>query len=171
MRPLDLDFLRTGRAPGWAGWLLAVAALAFAADVALGWRALYFRIQVMEVSLARAPSSSSQNETGATAPDADEIAFARETVRQLATPWDRLFAALEAAQTERVALLAIEPDAAAGTVTVRAEARDYLAALTYVAGLSAQGSLKRVHLARHELARGGPRPVAFAVQASWRETR
>lgn len=146
------------------------AALAFAADLAWTWRALdrkLTRLQAvasaMPVSVARTPMRE---------PADGELAFARDTLRRLSTPWDRLFGALQAAQGERVALLAIEPDAEAGTVAISAEARDYYAALTYVANLAEQKSLTRVHLARHELARAGARfPVAFTVSAAWREAR
>jgi hypothetical protein len=103
---------------------------------------------------------------------AEEYAFARDTVRRLSTPWTTLFQALEAAQTERIALLAIEPDVENRTLSVSGEAKDYLGTLTYVANLADQKTLARVHLARHEVRRGPQqRPVAFTVSAAWKEER
>lgn len=101
---------------------------------------------------------------------AEEIAFARETVSRLSTPWQSLFGAVEAGHTDSVALLSIEPDADARTVTITGEAKDYLAALSYMASLAQQQALRRVHLVRHETLRGGSRrPLAFTISAGWEE--
>lgn len=169
MPPLQLDFLGRRR-PLWAGLVLLATGLAFAGEVGLSYRHLHSDVTQMEARLVAAPAPSATS-AGLRAPEAGEIAFARETVRRLSTPWEKLFAALEWAHSERVVLLSIEPDAEAGTVSIAGEARDYLAALTYVANLAEQGTLNRVHLARHELTRSGPRRVAFTVSASWREAR
>jgi Tfp pilus assembly protein PilN len=97
-----------------------------------------------------------------------ERAFARQTIKRLSMPWDELFDALEASGNGSIALLAIEPDAEARTVSLSGEAKDYLSALTYVANLGEQKTLTRVHLVRHELRQSGAvRPVAFVVSASW----
>lgn len=172
MQRLELDFRRSRRAPGWASYALLAVALAFAADLALSYRSLAAQVASLEARLLAAPARVPGAATSSRRPDADEYAFARDTVRRLSTPWESLFSTLEGAQNDRVALLAIEPDAEAGTVSISGEARDYLAALTYVANLAEQKTLSRVHLVRHELARGGgTRPVAFTVSASWRENR
>ena len=102
---------------------------------------------------------------------AEEVAFARDTVRRLATPWERLFGALEAAQMDGVALLSVEPDAEGRTVNVTGEAKDYLATLTYVGHLNEEPALKRVHLVRHEARDGSERPVLFTVSAAWKHVR
>ena len=56
----------------------------------------------------------------------EEIAAARETMQRLSTPWDKLFGALETAAIDDVALLGIEPDPKAGTVTITGDGKDYL---------------------------------------------
>jgi hypothetical protein len=98
---------------------------------------------------------------------AEEQAAARSTIRRLSMPWDELFQALEASKTDQVALLAIEPDSEARTVSLSGEAKDYLAALSYVANLGEQKTLAKVHLMRHEARQDGTGPVAFVVTASW----
>lgn len=168
MPPLQLDFLRRRR-PLWAGLVLLAAGLAFAGDVALSYRHLRAEAGQLERRLAAAPTAPAS--PAGRAPDAAEVTFARETVRRLSTPWETLFAALEGAHSDHVVLLSIEPDAEAGTVGITGEARDYLAALTYVANLAEQGTLQRVHLARHETMRAGPHRIAFTVSAAWREGR
>jgi hypothetical protein len=165
VRALELDFVEGRRTPGKASWLLLTVALAFAADLAYACYSLRGDVVRMEAQLAKRPSVRG---TADRAPDEGEILFARETIRRIATPWDRLFAALELARNERVSLLAIEPDAEARRVALSAEATDYLAALTYVANLEHASALKEVRLVRHETPPGAAR-LAFTVSAQWRE--
>ena len=81
-------------------------------------------------------------------------------------PWGNLFGALEAASSDQVALLGIEPDPKAGKVLISGDSKDYLAALTYVLNLAAPTALSGVQLVRHEIKPNDPqRPVAFAVSA------
>ena len=175
MRRLELDFLRSGSRPGWAAWTLLAVALAFALDLGRSWHALNQEIAMKEAQLAARAGDSRRSDVirvSLQPPREGELAAARDTLRRLSIPWDALFAALEAAQTERAWLLSIEPDVGNGTVTLTGEARDYLAALSYVANLEQQKLLSRVHLAKHETRQNDPqRPLAFVVQASWRERR
>jgi len=157
MRRLELDFRRSGRRAGRAAWILLAAALAFAADLAWSWHSLTGQIAQQE-SLARGSTRLAPGRLAAPRHDQGlhaaaarrRTAAARDTLRRLSVPWDALFGALEAAQSERAWLLSIEPDVQNGTVTLTGEARDYLAALSYVANLESQKALSRVHLAKHE---------------------
>ena len=100
---------------------------------------------------------------------AEELKTARDTARRIALPWNSLFHALETAKSDSVALLAIEPDAESRTVVLAAEAKDYSAVLAYVAALSQQKEMDRVHLSHHEVKTGSsPRPITFTVSASWK---
>ena len=97
-----------------------------------------------------------------------EVAAVRETVQRLSLPWDELFAALEAAASDTITLAAIEPDTGKGTVTISADGKDYLAALSYVSNLSRSERLDRVQLVRHEQkANSAGSSVSFAVSAAW----
>lgn len=180
MRRLELDFLRSGRQPGWAAWTLLAVALAFALDLGWSWYTLKDEIARKEARLAAHAGPARQTDlfkvsSRKFAPQPvreGELAAARDTLHRLSVPWDALFGALEAAQTERASLISIEPDAGSGTVTLTGEAKDYLAALSYVANLEQQKALSRVHLARHEIRNNDPqRPVTFTISAAWRESR
>jgi hypothetical protein len=172
MRTLQLDYRRR-RGPRLAAYVLAAFAVAFAADGAVHYRALERDLALKEARLAGRMHLRKQNPAPSISRpvNPEEYAFARDTVRRLGTPWEALFQALEASQIDRVALLSIEPDVENRAVSISGEARDYLAVLTYVAQLGDQGALSRVHLVRHENRRGGPRPLAFTVSASWKEDR
>jgi len=171
MRPLQLDYLNSARRSRIAVWLLAAVAIGFAADTAWRYRNLLDDITKRELQLATANAFRPHVLNAAASPaiSADELAVARETARKISLPWNTLFQALEAAKSERVALLAIEPDAESRVVILSAEARDYPSALAYVATLAQQKGIDRVHLSRHESRQAGSaRPVAFTVSAAWK---
>jgi hypothetical protein len=164
MQALKLDFCRTPRTPRWVSPLLLAIALAFVGDVGVSLFKTNFQIKKNEAALARLDPKALKPAKKASA---DEIAAARETMQRLATPWDKLFGALESAASEQVALLSIQPDPKAGTVLISGDSKDYLAALTYVLNLSQAESLSRVHLARHETRPDATRTVGFSVSAAW----
>ena len=162
LHKLELDFVR--RAPGnpWAGRLLLAVAFAFSADVGLSYVKLGRQVAEAE---ARIALRGDERRYARISPE--EVAAARESVDRLTLPWNNLFGALEAAASDQVALLAIEPDAKAGTVMITGDSKNYLAALTYVLNLSHSDALSSVQLVRHE-AKGDA--VGFAVSATWRKS-
>jgi hypothetical protein len=169
MRALDLDHLNERSRAPWVRYALAAAALAFGIDQALHFQSTRDRVAGLEARLASAKAAPAAMLPARTI-GAEEIALARDTVGRLSMPWERLFHALESAHSEHIALLSIEPDAEARTVTINGEAKDYLAALTYLAGLAEQPALRRVHLVRHEAQRqASPRPLSFTISAAWKE--
>lgn len=163
MHRLDIDFCRRRSSP-WAARVLLALAAAFALDVAVSYQQLKAAVAHKQALIANAVPA------GRHKADPEELAAARDTLQRLATPWGSLFGALEQASSEEVALLAIEPDPRAGTVTISGDGKDYLAALTYVLNLGRAESLSRVQLVRHE-AKGPQGSVAFAVSAAWKEAR
>ncbi len=165
MQAVKLDFCRRRAAPRWVAPLLLAVALAFTGDVAISFLKAVKNIRKSETALA-AMSPHTYGAPRKVAPE--EIAAAKETMQRLSTPWEKLFAALESAASEQVALLSIEPDAKAGTVRISGDSKDYLAALTYVLNLSRADSLSHVQLARHEVKQNDPnKTVGFSVSASW----
>lgn len=168
MRRLQLDFVAGGARAAWAGRVLFAVALAVCVDTALSFWDTATALEENRAKLALAAPRAAP----ARALAADEVAAVRDTVNRLGMPWDKLFGALEAAASEKVALVGIEPDPKAGTVTIVGASRDYLAALSYVVNLDRSGALSRVQLVRHEMAGKDPqRPLSFTVSASWSEAK
>jgi hypothetical protein len=162
---LDVDFRRGARSSPWAGRVLMLVAAAVALDAGLAYRDAREVIDRNKAALARA-----QPDLAAPKASSEELSAARETVGRLSMPWGSLFGALESAASDQVALLAVEPDPAAGTVTISGEGKDYLAALTYVLNLSRSDALSGVQLVRHEMKPDDPqRPVAFTISATWKD--
>jgi Fimbrial assembly protein (PilN) len=167
MQRIELDFIRRGPRSPWAGRVLLAVALGMTLDMALSYAQLERAMNANEAIVARA-----QPRKHTSAPSAEEAALARDTVARLALPWAKLFAALEAAGNDQVALLAIEPDTKTGTVKISGDSKDYLAALTYVLNLSQADALSHVQLVRHEVKQNDPQhPVAFSVSAAWNEVK
>jgi hypothetical protein len=174
MQRIELDFRRTRRAAPWAGWVLLALAAFFIADISHTYLAARQALASAETRLAkvdRAPDGArpGKRARGATP---EEITAARDTYQRLATPWEQLFGALESAATERVTLVAVEPDARSGTVKISGEGKDYPAVLDYVVKLRATPTLAGAHLVKHEARQDGPQPsIAFSVAAAWGEAK
>ena len=168
MQRIELDFVRRAPRSRWAGRVLLAVALGLAGDMAYSYVSLIRAMKQNESIIARA-----QPKRPVAAPaSAEEVALARDTVERLALPWPKLFAALEAAASDQVALLAIEPDTKSGTVKISGDSKDYLAALAYVLNLSQAEALSHVQLVRHEVKQNDPqRPVSFSISAAWNEVK
>jgi Tfp pilus assembly protein PilN len=161
MQAIHLNFGDARRGAPWLGRVLLGLAAAVCADAGLTYKNLHDPLKQNEAQVAR------RSPAGAPATP-QEVAAVRETVQRLALPWDALFTALESAASDKVALTLIEPDTAKGTVTISADGKDYLAALSYVSNLSHSGGLERVQLVRHEqTAKDANGAVSFAVSAAW----
>jgi hypothetical protein len=176
LRPLDLEFGPRTRRASLAGLVLLLVAVAFVADLGVSYQGLRHSVAQKEERIARMdrPRDVRARPRGAPAhASPEEIAFARETIGRLSTPWDRLFRALEAGASDKVSVLAIEPDPRSGTVLISADGADYLAALSYVAELSRSSALSHVHLVKHELRPDNPpqRALSFSVSATWSSGR
>lgn len=158
---LEIDFVRRRRSAPWAGRLALALAVAVAADLGHSYATLRRSMGEAETRLAQLPA---QARGAAQKASPEEIAAARETLERLAMPWQELLAALEAAASKDVALLAIEPDPGSGTVRISGDGKDYPAALAYVASLGRVEALSRVELVRHEAKKNA---VGFTVSARW----
>jgi HAMP domain-containing protein len=175
MRParIELDYVQTRRRPARASWVLLAAALAFAGEAGFSFVEVRSKVAAKLERMAHLADSLPARDPNAgpvRQPPLEEFAAARDTIVRLSMPWSNIFRALEGARSEDVALLSIEPDAASGAVGITGEAKSYPAALTYVAWLSHEKTLKDVRLAKHEVRQGDPRrPVAFTISAHWRD--
>lgn len=176
MRRVVLDFLHAPPAIfRWSSVVLLALAVLFLGDLARSYLVLDKLILEKEARLARErPNGSTEHRTQLTsqAPSAEELRAAQDTGRRLSRSWDNLFRTLEFAQNDNVALLTIEPDPEGGSIALTGEAKDYLAALSYVATLSASGTLHSVRLLRHDTKQTDPqRPLLITVTARWAESR
>ena len=165
MKALDLDFARPRT---WsAGWVLLGLALFAVSDAGLSYRRLGDEAAAAQARLARHGVRALDVARGG--PPADgALRHADRVARSLLLPWDSLFSTLEQATDDRVALLALQPDARKGEISISGEAKNYDAVLAFVTRLDSRKTLRDVHLVRHEVREDDPQhPMSFGIVASW----
>ncbi len=173
--PLQIDFAhpaRRGAAP-LARAMVLLGSLALT-GVALIWAdALQQRRALSQVQVRLERQQTLRTAPAARAGPTDPQQLARErwvleATRGLNTPWVDLLGALEAAPTQAVALLSVEPSAARRSVRLTAEGRDAKAMLAYLGALQRDTRLAQVVLIAHQVQLQSPgTPVRFQIQAQW----
>ncbi|MCW5620289.1 MAG: hypothetical protein KIS79_04190 [Burkholderiales bacterium] len=102
----------------------------------------------------------------------EQIRKANEVLAQINVPWSGLFASIEAAQDEDVALLAVQPDVRTRSVAISGQARDMTSVLAYMTRLEHDARLREVILANHAVkVQEAGQPVEFTLAARWVESR
>ncbi len=168
-RTLRLDFAaRTGRSPV-AGAVLLVAGIAAAAAVGLAFDRKLGERERLEAAL----QSVSRPRRAAPTPEIQKrVAEASVVERELAVPWTRLLAELEAASRDvggKVALLDVEPDPGKRIVRITAEVKTLDDALDYLERLQESSVLRYPMLESHEVRKGDlDRALRIRVSAEWR---
>lgn len=175
MRALRLDYRAHDGLRTLSGFLMLFMALILA-----GTMAWYFNTLRQETSRVESLVGGIETRTHGqmTASDvsrmepeklAEVVKFSNHVIHQLNLPWDKLFAQLEEAKGENVALLGVEPDVNSPVIKVVGEARDYAEMLQYVRSLSEQqGVLQSVYLDDHKMDDQNPdKPIRFTLEAAW----
>lgn len=170
MRAASLDLARDrDRVPLWQWLVLAIGALSVF-FVALQFVQLRKATGALEQRLAEVQQHRLAPARAPT-PDAAtlrDIEAANRIAARLTLAWEALFHEIEAAQTNDVALLAIQPNVARHSVQLDGEARNADATLEYIAALEAQPALANVSLLSHEIRQDdAEKPVRFSIQARW----
>jgi Tfp pilus assembly protein PilN len=174
MRALHLDFLELDAPRTRLG--IALLAAGVLAVALLGWRHQTLAAELQSLDsrladvkqLARREMPRVRGSAGDPKIVAQEVSRANAVLASLTLPWDALFGELEAAATQHVALLAIQPDGGGKQVRIGGEARRFEDLLAYIARLEGTAGFANVFLAAHELKTGGKeRGVTFSLIADW----
>lgn len=174
MRALALDFRPRLRAGVWIGSCILVLGLIAAGSAILRFQWLEQRREGLEASMREKARAQPGARAAAAAPASIEEAKRRSNarravVRALGRPWDELFADIESATHEQIALLALEPDVRRAEVRLAGEARNAEALADYVAALERTPALSAVNLTQHEMvAEGGESVLRFMLVGAWR---
>ncbi len=153
---------------GTAGWVLLAVAILSAAGLVVLDIAVSQQIadaQAHIESARRGAGLATQSRRTVSKETADEVAAVNRAARRLAIPWPSLFQALEAATSERIVILALQPNALQREVRVLGEADDFAAITEFLAALGSQQPLQRARLTSHEIRAGGQ--VQFDIIAEW----
>ena len=167
-RPVRLDFVAAVHRAPVAGAALCAAGLL--AALALG--VAFTRELAERTRLEAALVSAAQPRRSAPGPAAQKAAAEAATVeRELAVPWTRLLAELEAASHDSektISLLSVEPDAAKQLVRITAEVRALPDALAYLRRLQRSPVLKNPMLESHERRKDDRQhPLRVKLSAEW----
>lgn len=176
MPALRLDFCQPARPRPWPGIALLALGLAAAGYQVADYLRITAATQEWEARAAqlehaqRRPHGGYRKialNPGETLALQREVRQANQVLAQLAWPWEALFRGVEAAGSEQVALLAIEPNLEKRTLLIRGEARDLHGLLAYLRRLERQPLFTRLALQSHQIqVLDRDRPVRFAAQAT-----
>lgn len=118
--------------------------------------------------------STQRLHTGGPVPSemAAQVEQANAAYALILTPWEEIFAALEAARGKvsgDIALLSIKADAAKRELIITGEAKDFTALSAFTSALSATPAFQNITLANDKLSAGNPPiVVAFDLRLTWR---
>jgi Tfp pilus assembly protein PilN len=170
---MHLDFRRPRRAAAGLGWLLLGAGLLLLGGM-LAWHGLVLDpgLRAAEGRWRELQAALAARQPASVRGDEQQLAVhwqrGARVARELAAPWEPLFAVLEAAADRPVALLSIEPDATRGELVLTGEARDHEALLDYYRYLQGAAVLSAVVLQTHQVnQQDRQKPVRFRVSARW----
>ena len=167
-RRIRLDFVTPARGTPRVGAALCAAGVAAALAVGLAFDVKLSERNRLDAALGVISQPRAVPSAAATRA-AEEIATVE---RELTVPWSPLLAELESAShdsADKIAVLAVEPDAAKRVVKVTAEARTLSDALGYLERLQKSAVLRYPMLESHERRKDDPQhPIRVKLAAEWR---
>jgi Tfp pilus assembly protein PilN len=171
---LSLEFAPDARRVSRVGVAMLVVCAVVLAGSGLRFAQLLGSNSRLENTLAAldARRSAGAENTKRSAPS-DPAALARaravrRVAQNLTTPWSDMLESLEAAPSQSVALLSVEPSVAKRSVRITAEARNPQDMLDYLSALQQDARLSSVLLTSHQIQDRVPgAPVRFQIQANW----
>jgi hypothetical protein len=162
-----IDFARRRRWPplGVALAVLGTALVAWQAWLAVDQAEVVARHRAGLAALQR---SASQPRQAMSAEDAKRHNQIAAVARYLATPWGPLLELFESHASTQIAIVRLEPDAAASTVELTARAANTAAMSAYLIKLERDPRLSGVMLHHHEvLQEGSGTVIEFSIGAGW----
>lgn len=160
--------LARSRARGMA-WCMLLVLLAIA-----GWA--WWRSDLERQHIERLGSMMDAQRTARVinAPSSQKPKLSPESTRQLQVavlklnmPWSDIFNAIEGHDMEEVAIVSMEPDASAGTVSMVVEARSLKTLLAYARALSQDPAIDSARLSHHETSMQDPNlPVRLSLRVT-----
>lgn len=166
---LEIDYIAPPRQPRAIGFAVLVVALLVAGMLVEHYREV--KLDLARIEAQQGLLGNEKRAVRATPRERldEEVKAAEAVLRQLALPWNTIIETIEAATTEDVALLRMQPDAQQRQLRLAAEARNPEAMLEYLRRLAAAKTLAEVHVASHQVQMEDPqRPIQFTVQAQLR---
>jgi hypothetical protein len=169
---LAADFLRPQRplflAPPWQRGLVFLVLLA--ALGALLWQARQQDESLQQLTTDAAAWQDKLALLKAPAPSRPALRSQVDVQvqRQLDTPWDGIFAAVERQRSDDIALLGLSADQASREVVLKGEARHLAGLRAFISGLQQEPVLLRVQPSGHKALDSLAGGLAFELRLQWR---
>jgi hypothetical protein len=167
--PIRLDFVAPVHRAPFAGAALCLVGLAAATALGLAFERKLEERARLDAALG---ATAKPRQSAPTPESLKSAAEAAAIERELAIPWTRLLAELEAASHDSassVSLLLVEPDPAKQVVRITAEVRALPDALAYLKRLQKSEVLRFPMLESHERRKDDPQhPLRIKLSAEWR---
>jgi len=166
LRRLELDYVAAPRGPRALGLVVLAIALVAAGFLVERYREARLELERIEATQRLLGTERLAARATPRARLEDEARSVEAVLRQLALPWGTIIETVEAATTNDVAILQLQPDAPQRQLRLGAEARTQQAMLDYLRRLGASEALAEVHVVSHQVQTEDPnRPIQFTVQA------
>ncbi len=173
MLRLSLDYQKSRSSAAIIGAALLLAGIATATFMTLQFRSVELALATAEENTGRLEQQVKRgkniSQPTKSTPELQQKALLANTIlMQLAFPWGELFKTLESSNTDKIALLAIQPDMGKHSVKINGEAKDFTALLDYIQQLEQDKLMTNIVLLNHEINQQTPeKPVRFALTANW----
>lgn len=175
MKRIDLNFAieqrQTGRRQNALGIVVLLLSIGLSGWLLWKQHATSVEKDLLETKVEQLRRTSIKaTHGGEVIPDvlAQEIRFANDALSQVPMPWEELFKALESAKDDRIALIALQPNAQKREIRISGEAQDFDALILYRDKLAAERVLSNIQLMTHQIVAHPTRqPVKFDLIASW----
>lgn len=175
MRAMELDFIKKRRGTNLAGVLLLVLGLTSAGSAIFGYMHLGQQITASEGAsdklrrLAVRNSERTRLTPEMTLQNQKSMEQAINISKQLAMPWDQLFAALEANKGDHIAILTMQPDPGKQILRITGEAKNFDELLAFVSRLEHTSIFTDTVLSNHEIREQDPdKPIRFGLVSTWK---
>lgn len=172
MKALDFEFARS--AHRLRRWLRAAGLVLLAAVTLVEGTRVYsawHRYRDVQGEHMRLEHAAREARRAAEAPEPetskDLLRAEAEMRRRLSIPWGRLFAALDGSVDQDVALLSLDPDAAAGTLVMVAEARTAEAAAGFVKRLRETTVFREIYISENSTHGKDPQVLRVTIRSRW----
>ena len=173
MRAPDIRFALGGRGGRRIGTALLVVAAGMLAASLLQLSSAHRKAQWVESEYRKAVAEaerrrSPQGPAGSAELPAARVLAINAAIEKLNLPWAELFAALEQAKPDGVALLRLEPNGGKRSALIVAESRSQEPMIQFVARLREVAFFDDAFLVRHEVREDAAgRPYRFSLEIRW----
>jgi Tfp pilus assembly protein PilN len=171
VRQTRIDFLAAPRGSARLGIAVFVIGAALAGFAVMDDSRSSDDLARLQASLKKAKTAYQRVELTRTPDRGSGLSALKQSgdiARRLASPWGELLDALEHAQSDNVALLAVEPSVAQGRLRISGEAKDMDALIDYIKSLEGKAGIADLRLQTQQIKQNDAQhPLEFVLESHW----